>query len=254
MLELAFRSLSWIWALNFFYEDAEEDESPWIVDLLLGLDRQLTHVERHLSYYFSPNTHLLGEALALYVAGRALPVLRASARREDLGRRVLLSEIGRQIAADGGHCERSAHYHRYTLDFYLLALAVARLTDDPAAAAFDRACGRLAHTARLLADARGTLPHLGDDDGGSVLPVTRRRPDDVRDSLAIAAALTGRNDLLIDAPPEEALWMLSHDRLAPSLARLDRVYWLLHREERVWRSSDCRRRPTWLPQRRTCAR
>ena len=45
-----------------------------------------THIERNLSHYFSPNTHLLGEALALYVAARALPVLRASARRAALGR------------------------------------------------------------------------------------------------------------------------------------------------------------------------
>ena len=48
---------------------------PWLVDMLIALDRQLTHVERHLSYYFSPNTHLTGEALALYVVGTALPEL-----------------------------------------------------------------------------------------------------------------------------------------------------------------------------------
>ena len=73
MLELAFRSLSWMWAIQFFVDDHKDEGSPWLVDLLLALDRQLTHVERNLSYYFSPNTHLLGEALALYVAGRALP-------------------------------------------------------------------------------------------------------------------------------------------------------------------------------------
>ena len=52
--------------------------APWLVDLLAALDRQLTHVEHNLSRYFSPNTHLSGEALALYVAGCALPELGAS--------------------------------------------------------------------------------------------------------------------------------------------------------------------------------
>src|SRR4029079_7965737 len=104
-----------------------DEQSPWLVDLLVGLDRQLTHVERNLSRYFSPNTHLLGEALALYVTGCALPALRRSAARQHVGRRVLLDEIQRQIADDGGHCERSTHYHRYALDFYLLALAIARI-------------------------------------------------------------------------------------------------------------------------------
>ena len=223
MLELAFRSLSWTWALNFFASASEEDESPWIIDLLLGMDRQLDHVERHLSHYFSPNTHLIGEALALYVSGRTLPWLRASTRREATGRRVLLQEIGRQVGSDGGHCERSPHYHRYTLDFYLLALAVARLTQDPSAPVFERACARLADAARALADDQGRLPLIGDDDGGSLLPITRRPPDDVRDSLAIAAALTGRSDVLIGEPTEEVCWMLAHETFAESRTRLDRA-------------------------------
>ena len=210
MLELAFRSLSWLWALHFFADSDASDPQPWTVDLLLALDRQLTHVERNLSYYFSPNTHLLGEALALYVAGRALPELAASPRRADVGRTILRDEIGRQIASDGGHCERSAHYHRYTLDFYLLASAVARITHDPVASVFDNAVTRLAGAARLLADDNGRLPHLGDDDGGMLLPIAGRDPLDVRDSLSTAAALLGRDDLAIGAAPEETFWLLAH--------------------------------------------
>ncbi len=220
MLELALRSLSWIWTLHFFADpaDADADAVPWLVDLLVGLDRQLNQVERNLSYYFSPNTHLLGEALALYVGGRALPELAASARRETLGRRILETELSRQVASDGGYCERSTHYHRYTLDFYLLALAVARLTADRAAAGtFEAGVVRLANAARLIADDRGRAPHVGDDDGGSLLPIAGRPCDDWRDTLAIAAALTGRSALHVGPPPEEALWMLSHPALLPAL-------------------------------------
>jgi hypothetical protein len=219
MLELSLRSISWLWMLAFFAGDGAHDESPWIVDLLLALDRQLTQVERNLSYYFSPNTHLLGEVLALYVAGRSLPELRRSPAREALGRRVLLGEIERQIAPDGGHCELSTHYQRYTLDFYLLALIVARLTADPAAADFERAVARLACATRLLADDHGRLPHLGDDDGGALFPIAGRSPDDVRDSLAVAAGLLGQPDMQIDAVPEEAYWLLAHPGLASCLRR-----------------------------------
>ena len=222
MLELALRSISWLWALCLFVEDPERteregheaDRAPWVVDLLLGLDRQLTHIEHNLSYYFSPNTHLSGEALALYVSGLTLPELSASARRADVGRRLLLAEIDRQIASDGGHRERSTHYHRYTLDFYLLALIVARIHRDPAAAEFERAVSRLGFAARLLADDRGRMPHIGDDDGGALLPMTGRAPDDLRDSLAVAAALVHRPDLSAGRVPEEALWLLGHERLA----------------------------------------
>ena len=224
MLELGLRSISWLWALHFFLAPDRRDSSPWMVDLLLGLDRQLTHIERNLSHYFSPNTHLLGEALALYVAGRVIPEFRASGRREAIGRGILVAEASRQIASDGGHCERSTHYHRYALDFYLLAAIVARITSDPVADRFDHTVGLLAAAARALADDTGRLPHIGDDDGGLLLPIVQRRPDDVRDSLAIAGALVDRPDFVIGGMPEESIWMLAHpalhaqSRLAVALA------------------------------------
>src|SRR6185436_3714166 len=122
MLELGFRSMSWIWGLHFLLgADAFRTAAPgsaWLVDMFVALDRQLAHIERNLSIYFSPNTHLTGEALALYVAGVALPELAGSRRWRDTGRRILLEQIDRQILPDGGHAERSTNYHRYTLDFY----------------------------------------------------------------------------------------------------------------------------------------
>ncbi len=75
---------------------------------------------------------------------------------------------------------------------------------------------RLADAARLLADDRGELPQIGDDDGGMVFPMTGRAPSDIRDSLAVASALLGRRALQIGVAPEEAYWLLAH----PSLARL----------------------------------
>jgi hypothetical protein len=233
MLELAFRSLSWVWALHLFVEapapvdaavaaadpgpipsaghgDGDERATPWLVDMLLGLERQLSHVERNLSLYFSPNTHLTGEALALYVAGRALPELTSAGRWADIGRRVLLDEIERQIAADGGHRERSTHYQRYTLDFYSLALAMARVTDDACADRFAETVDRLAFALRVLADPDGRVPAIGDDDGGALFPICGRPPDDVRDSLATADALLGRRRASADDPPEETRWLLGN--------------------------------------------
>ena len=215
MLEVGFRAMSWTWALHCLLgnprsqiPNPKSQDSPWLVDMLVGLDRQLTHVERHLSYYFSPNTHLTGEALALYVCGTALPELAASERWVETGRRVLLQEIDRQILADGGHVERSTHYQRYTLDFYLLATLTARLGhDDDAARRFEEAAGRLAAFTRTIADAGGRPPLIGDDDGGMLWPLTSRRCDDVRDSLAVAAIVLERPELAAWGVPEEAFWI-----------------------------------------------
>ena len=217
MLEIGLRSISWTWALHFLLADVArrpeasappEHEEPWLVDMLVAIDRQLTHVEQHLSYYFSPNTHLTGEALALYVVGHALPELAASGRWRATGRRILLQEIDRQILADGGHAERSTHYQRYTLDFYLLALLTAERAGDTAAIArFADAATRLAEFTRTMADDRGRLPLIGDDDGGMLWPIMGRECHDVRDSLAVAAVALARPDLAAWGVPEEVFWI-----------------------------------------------
>ncbi len=214
MLELGFRAISWTWALHFLAPAAAEDrdDEPWIVDLLIGIDAQLQHIEDNLSRYFSPNTHLLGEALALYVVSAALPELGASARRVTLGREVLLCELDRQVLADGGHAELSAHYHRYTTDFYLLALLSAQTNGDPAAAALEGGARKLAEYLRTLTDDHGRLPLIGDDDGGQLFPICGARPADCRDTLASAATILDEPALLVSDVPEETFWLCG-DRL-----------------------------------------
>lgn len=209
MLELGFRTLSWIWALHFFATPALEDApsaAPWTVDLLLGVDRQLTHIEHNLSRYFSPNTHLSGEALAIYVAGATLPELAGSRTRAALGRQVLLEEIDRQINPDGGHAELSAHYHRYSTEFYLLATLVSRLSGDEASSRFEDAARRQAGYLRAIADDNGRLPLIGDDDGGQLFPIGGHEPADCRDVLSSAATILSDPRLAIGDPPEAAFW------------------------------------------------
>jgi uncharacterized heparinase superfamily protein len=208
MLEIGFRTISWTMAIHFLLAGRSEQAAACFVDAFVAIDRQLTHVEHHLSYYFSPNTHLTGEALALYVVGQAFPEFAASERWVATGRRILLQEIHRQILADGGHAERSTHYQRYTLDFYLLALLTARRAGDAdAARAFASAATRLADFTRVMADDEGRLPLIGDDDGGMLWPLAGRECNDVRDSLAVAAVALDRPDLAPWGVPEEVFWI-----------------------------------------------
>jgi hypothetical protein len=230
MLELGFRSLSWTTAMHFLLGDVESHErdtrdgastakrsrqadDTWLLDVLVGLNRQLTHVERHLSRYFSPNTHLTGEALALYVVGVALPELARSERWTQLGKSILLREIESQIHEDGGHAELSTCYHRYTLDFYNLALITAELEGDISAmTTFRDAVNRLRDYLQAFSGTDGTIPVIGDEDGGQLWSFPDREPHDVSDSLALASALTATpngGDL-----PEAALWLAWSSRPA----------------------------------------
>ena len=208
MLELAFRVLSWTWAAEFFANGADEDTSPWLVDLFVALDLQLSHIAKNLSTYFSPNTHLSGEALALYAVSTAFPELRRSDARAAIGRNVLLRESKRQILGDGGHAELSAHYHRYSTDFYLLACLVARAAGDTAATGFEQTAHRQAAYLRTIADDNGRLPLIGDDDGGRLFKFTDRPAWDASTTLSAAAAALFDPSLAVQPVDAEVCWIL----------------------------------------------
>src|ERR1700745_3513589 len=76
-LEIAFRSLSWIWIDHLLAGDPGIPPS-FRNDLAHGLGLNGRHIDRYLSTHFSPNTHLLGEAVALFFLGTLYPQISSS--------------------------------------------------------------------------------------------------------------------------------------------------------------------------------
>jgi hypothetical protein len=157
-LEVAFRALSWIW----IYHLTGGRFSPTFRQRFLdGLYWHGLHLESNLSYYFSPNTHLLGEAVALHAIGRLFPHMPRAKQWQETGARVVRNELDRQVLADGCHFERSTYYHVYALDMFQFH-AILRGLDDT----FREALTRMAVFLDTLLGCSSTLPYLGDDDGG----------------------------------------------------------------------------------------
>src|SRR5262249_46158356 len=71
-LEVAFRSTSWLWAAQMLV-DSGAITPDFFARMLKSLIEHGRHIETYLSFYFSPNTHLTGEALGLFYLGAALP-------------------------------------------------------------------------------------------------------------------------------------------------------------------------------------
>src|SRR6185436_3615090 len=126
-------------------------------------------IEKYLSTYFSPNTHLTGEALGLFYLGSALPELRRAAGWRATGLRILVEQLPIHIRPDGVYFEQTTYYHRYTVDFYLHLMALARASQsqlpDEVEAQLSRAMDYLMWTTRP----DGTMPLVGDDDGGCLI-------------------------------------------------------------------------------------
>ena len=207
-LEVAFRAISWLWALHFF------KDSPHLTpELYAGTLKYLylhgRHLEKYLSTYYSPNTHLTGEALGLYYLGACLPELRRSARWRETGRRILVEQLARQVRPDGVYFEQASYYQRYTADFYAHFLLLARAAGEPADAEVSPKLAALCDHLMHLTLPDGTTPFYGDDDAGRLAPLDERAPEDFRATLATAAAVLARPDYkhVAGHASEETLWL-----------------------------------------------
>lgn len=201
-LEVAFRALSWIWT---FHLAGSEWDAAFRRRFLAALFRHGAHLEHNFSVYFSPNTHLLGEAVALHALGALFPSCRFAPRWRETGRRVTLEQMEAQVRSDGSHFEQSSYYHVYALDFFLFHA----LLEAPPPPFLEKLARMAEYLDELLGPGR-RLPLVGDDDGGRVFhpygPPERRG----RDTLATAAILLDRANWgwePEDVWPQAAWWL-----------------------------------------------
>jgi hypothetical protein len=215
-LEVAFRSLSWIW-VGQLLADCPEVSSQFSHDLRRGLALHGRHIEQYLSTYFSPNTHLLGEAAALFFIGVLYPQISAASRWREKGWKILLQEAARQVHQDGVYFEQSLYYHVYALDLFLHARLLASRNGIDVPSDFDEVIQKMLVVLQALSQ-NGPPLGFGDDDGGRLFNPRRNRSEHMTDPLAIGTLLFQSERLRITAPlTEEAIWLFGER--AGSLSR-----------------------------------
>jgi hypothetical protein len=205
-LEVAFRSLSWIW-VDHLLADSPENEQ-FRAELWPRLAFHGRYIERYLSTYFSPNTHLLGEALALFFLGTLYPQMSGASRWKKSGWDILLREANRQVRPDGVYFEQSLHYHVYALDFFLHARLLAARNEMEIPAEFDAVLSRMLEVVAALAQA-GPAEGFGDDDGGRLFNPRRNCTEHMTDPLALGAVTYGSTFAAAHLT-EEAVWLFGN--------------------------------------------
>jgi Heparinase II/III N-terminus/Heparinase II/III-like protein len=211
-LELALRLLSWVWSLRMI-ADSGCLSGPVLRRILSSIALQRDYISRHLSVYYSPNTHLLGEALGLFVVDIAFPRVGTTGHRTKKALSILEAELTRQIADDGSHREQSAYYHCYALEMYLLVTILGQQTGVDFPRIWMQKLERMVEFLQAIVQPDGSLARFGDDDGGRTLRLKDEDYYQPRSLLAVAAVLFGRDDFKGSAeePPEEVFWMFGEE-------------------------------------------
>jgi hypothetical protein len=219
-LEVAFRSISWIWALHFFKSSPALTAEKFL-NLAKFLYINAIHLETYLSTYFSPNTHLTGEALGLFYIGTLLPEFKESDRWRKTGLQILLEQLDRQVQQDGVYFEQSSYYHRYTTDFYLHLRILLTANQETAPERLDAKLQQLLDFLMYITRPDGKTPLFGDDDGGRLMKLDNRDANDFRATLFTGAAVFNRGDYKFVAgeTAEETLWLLG----PKALSEIDKI-------------------------------
>jgi uncharacterized heparinase superfamily protein len=204
-LEVAFRALSWIWVDQLIgCEMPSSLRGRWLHMLYL----HGCHLANNFSFYFSPNTHLLGEALVLHALGLYFAGLPRAGRWVRTGARVMREQMDRQVRGDGSSFEQSTYYHVYALDMFTLHAALAHPDAE-----YRMKLDRMADFLTAITGPSERLPLLGDDDGGRVplgpLRRTAARAENRRSRLfpdaGLAVMTCGNVHAIVDAGPFGAL-------------------------------------------------
>jgi len=214
-LEVAFRSMAWLWAFHFF-KSSPSISNDTFKRAWKFLYLSARHLESYLSTYFSPNTHLTGEALGLFFIGTLLPEFKEARRWRDLGAEILVEQLPIHVQPDGVYFEQSSYYHRYTTDFYLHFLLLARANNFQLSSDVERSLLLLLDHLMYLTRPDGTTPLFGDDDGGRLAMLDVRAANDFRGTLAVGAVAFDRTDYRFVAADAaaELVWIMGADGAA----------------------------------------
>jgi hypothetical protein len=181
-LEAALRLLNFAWfdALVAAAKDTTASH-PTIQDAQAALVKRIVPIHaawiwRYKSAGSSANNHLLGELVALVVAGSRWPALEKLTARVDHIWSAVSREVLFQFAQDGGTKEQALHYHLFAFD---LAWQAVRAVGCRAGAAYDRLCAVARFFLEFSVDAETW--DYGDSDDAQVLPLADCRSQAVKE-------------------------------------------------------------------------
>ena len=215
-LELAMRTLSWIWSFALI-KDSKHITEEFYLPFIQSLCEQAKYIENHLSTYSSPYNHLIGEVFALQLIGSFLSKLAEDASRwQKMGWDILSEEIKKQFHEDGLTVEQATFYHHFTMGFYLQAVLLQKMNNKEVSLAVLSHLEKALEFSMYMTKPDGTLPMIGDIDNARSIYLSMTHSWDFRGFLGLGALLCNRPDFKHqdNGLSAEVLWLCSEEMLA----------------------------------------
>ncbi|MDD7317925.1 MAG: alginate lyase family protein [Prevotella sp.] len=218
VMEVAIRSVSWMYALAFLRKAGRGAEDVCMA-MEIGIVNMVDYVSKHYSRYSSANNHLLVEALAIGIAGYAF-------NHESwklLAVSLLSDELYRQNYSDGVNKELSLHYQTFGMEAYALMSHVMRHNGDvvpaPWIGMLEKQCVYVSHS---LWNDRCVM-EFGDDDEGKILDLQGGDFSHPIYILQFCSLVLGKKFSTFDEVNETLRWLFNESQIKDIMKQETRV-------------------------------
>ena len=202
-MEVALRAMNLLAAFETFRHSTLFEADS--LQLLLRLFQQHgDYIRGNLEFsYIATSNHYLSDVVGLLWLGLLAPELRDSNEWRDFGLDQMLSEMDKQVLADGADFEASTGYHRFVTELLLYSFMLCRANKVEIKKRYWTRLHQMLMYVRAYLRPDGRAPLIGDTDSGQILPLMRRRADDHAYLLAIGARVF--NDPTLKAETQDAV-------------------------------------------------
>lgn len=214
-LEHAVRLFAWVWSISLCNESDYYAKN--ISKIKQSIYQQAYYISKHLSVYFSPYNHLVGEAAALHLIGLLFPEFKLSGVWEKTGLKILEETVENQFHEDGVSVEQAFFYHHFTLGFYLQTIYLRTINGKSVSNRMRNRIQTAIESSVFLTMPNGEIPMVGDIDSARSLYFSMNHSWDFTGFHQLGAVLFGCGEF---KPPnaeemsEELLWIASDSDLA----------------------------------------
>ena len=199
-MEVALRSVNLICVDGLLVAAGVDDGQR--APLVASLYEHGWFLARNLEVSHLNGNHFLADAVGLLWLGRYFEGVGRSGDWTARGTEMVRQAAREQVLPDGMDHEGSLPYHVLVLELFLLALAA----EPGAGAEVEQAVDALIDAACAFVAPDGTVPNLGDDDGGRAVALSDIPSRDARRVLALAAGLRGHAGAAARAGTDQAVW------------------------------------------------
>lgn len=229
-IELGIRIVNLFYSLKFLKANSLVPDVQR--NILNFISLHARHLYRFPSKYSSCDNHALAEALGLFIAGVGFPFMSNAHKWKSFGKRILESEVSRQIYPDGSSFEHTIPYLQFIADLFLLYYLIAKEYEESLTREIEHRLKAICGFISCIVDIKGNIPMIGDDDSGYLLKIASGEDNNFLSLLNTCGILFNRPQWIHPAASLDPKTRFLHGKSAISR-------WNKLKDERSWRRKSC---------------